>query len=317
MKVGASGTVNDVDCYIDGSLQTQTSGSTRAINTGTTAFYVGADSASATNDPMNGDLDIFRVFNDELTADEITWLYNSGNGRSYTDIAGTDYSSTILADNPLFYYRLGEISGTTAYDEVAASSNGTYYNTPSLGQTGAISGDSNKSVLFEQANNEYAETLTLSSETSLLPCTIEFFIKQSGSSDGNAGIFMYRSGSNTASGLNLKTANKLGYHWRDQSNTWGYSSGPTLSDNTWYYVALVVESTKATFYVIEEDGTLTTAVNSVTHSALDCSGDGWYIARDPYSIRYFQGYLDEIAIYDQALSQSTLVAHAAAAGYSS
>jgi len=82
-------------------------------------------------------------------------------------------------------------------------------------------------------------------------------------------------------------------------------------------VALVVESTKATFYVIEEDGTLTTAVNNVSHSALDCSNDGWHIALDSGYTRYFQGYIDEVAIYDQALSQSTLVAHAAAAGYTS
>jgi hypothetical protein len=227
------------------------------------------------------------------------------------------YRSAVLADNPLFYYRLGESSGTTAYDEVAASSNGTYYNTPTLGQTGAVSGDSDTTVLFEQANYENAETLTLSSETSLLPCTIECFIKPSGASDSYAGIVFYRSGSNSASGLNIRGTDlgKLGYHWRGQSNTFGYSGGPTLSDNTWYYVALVVESTKATFYVIEEDGTLTTAVNTVSHSALDCSNDGWYIARDSGYTRYFQGYIDEVALYDQALSQSTLVAHAAAAGF--
>lgn len=225
------------------------------------------------------------------------------------------YRSAVLADNPLFYYRLGESSGTTAYDEVAASSNGTYFNTPTLAQAGNISGDTDTSVLFEQANNEYAETLTLSSETSLLPCTIECFIKLSGASDTYAGIVFYRNVNANASGLNIKesTLGKLGYHWGDLH--WGYSGGPTLSDNTWYYVALVVESTKATFYVIEEDGTLTTAVNNVSHSALDCSGDGWQIASDPYGSRYFQGYLDEVAIYDQALSQSTLVAHAAAAGF--
>ena len=146
-------------------------------------------------------------------------------------------------------------------------------------------------------------------------------MKTSGASDNDAGIVFYRSGSNSASGLNMRGAStsvrRLGYHWRDQSGTWGFSAGPTLSDNTWYYVALVVESTKATFYVIEEDGTLTTAVNSVSHSALDCSNDGWHFARDPLFTRYFQGWLDEIAIYDQALSQSTVVAHAAAAGFSS
>ena len=230
---------------------------------------------------------------------------------------GTSYKDTILADNPLFYYRLGEASGTNAYDEVATTNNGTYYNTPTLGQTGAISGDSNTSVKFEEANSEYAETVTLSSETSLLPCTIECFVKIDGASDAWAGIVFFR-GTGSASGLNIKSNDqgKLGYHWNNTS-VYQYGSAPTLSDDTWYYVALVVESTKATFYVIEEDGTLTTAVNTTSHAALDASSNGWKIALDDATTRYFNGTIDEVAIYDQALSQSTVVAHAAAAGYTS
>ena len=239
------------------------------------------------------------------------------------DAGATSYKATVLADNPLFYYRLGEASGDTSgnmYDEVATSNNGTYYNTPTLGQTGAISGDSNTAVKFKEASTEYAETVTLSSETSLLPCTIECFVKTDGASDSNAGIVFYRETNAQASGLNIlgSTLGKLGYTWNDASNTYTWPSGPTLSDDTWYYVALVVESTKATIYVIDESGTLTTpAVNSVSHSALNCSGDGWNIARDTASLRYFQGTLDEVALYDQALSQSTVVAHAAAAGFES
>ena len=117
--------------------------------------------------------------------------------------AAANYRSTIMEDNPLFYYRLGEASGTTPYDEVAAASNGTYYNTPDLGQTGAISGDSNTSVKFKEASSEYADTVTLTSETSLLPCTIECFIKTDGASDSYAGILFAR-GTVNASGLNLR-----------------------------------------------------------------------------------------------------------------
>ena len=306
--------------YLDGvQVAGSASETSQAIDTDMSEIRVGADQSNGISNYFNGLLDDVAFWSDELTLNEITWLYNSGSGRSYSAVAAADYRSTVLADSPLFYYRLGESSGSTAYDEVAASSNGTYYNTPTLAQAGNISGDTDTSVLFEQANNEYAETLTLSSETSLLPCTIECFIKVSGASDDNAGIVFYRTVNTTASGLNIRgtTLGKLGYHWNGASSTYGYTGGPTLSDNTWYYVALVVESTKATFYVIEEDGTLTTAVNTLSHSALDCSGDGWQIASDPYGSRYFQGYLDEVAIYDQALSQSTLVAHAAAAGYTS
>ena len=231
---------------------------------------------------------------------------------------GTSYRSTVLADNPLFYYRLGEASGTDAYDEVAAGNNGTYYNTPDLGETGAVSGDSNTSVKFKEASSEYATTVTLT-ETSLLPCTIECFVKLDGASDGNAGIVFYRATNAQASGLNLYgSSTKLGYHWNGSSATYGFSSGPTLADNTWYYVALVVEATQATIYTIEENGTLATpAVNTTTHTALDASGDHWLIGLDDATTRYFQGTIDEVAIYDQALSQSTLVAHAAAAGFTS
>lgn len=295
--------------YRDGVLQNTTSASATTFNPD--SMGIGQDGNGS--NVIVGGVDEVAVYNAALTATELLAHYTAGAGA---------YRGTILADNPLFYYRLGESSGaTTAYDEVATAANGTYYGSPTFGQTGAISGDSNTSVKFKEADSDYAQALTLSSETSLLPCTIECFMKTDGASDTNAGIVFYRSGSNTASGLNMYGAStsvrRLGYHWRDQSGTWGFSTGPTLSDNTWYYVALVVESTKATFYVIDESGTTTTAENSVSHSGLDCSNDGWRFARDSSYTRYFQGWLDEIAIYDQALSQSTLEAHAAAAGFSS
>ena len=230
----------------------------------------------------------------------------------------TDYRATVLADNPLFYYRLGEASGTDAYDEVATANNATYHNTPALGQTGAISGDSNTAVKFDESSAEYAETVTLSSETSLRPCTIECFVKIDGASDAWAGIVFYRGTNADASGLNIKDSvqGKLGYHWNNTS-VYSYDGAPTLANNTWYYIAFVLEHDKATFHVIEEDGTRTTTVNTTSHAALDASNDGWFIGKDSAGTRYFNGTIDEVAIYDQALSQSTVVAHAAAAGYTS
>ena len=315
----------EIKLYYDGTAQSSSStisnNKDQASNFTSSTLFIGANSTG--NEEITADLDTFAIFSDELTQDEITWMYNSGNGRSYSDVSGaTDYRSTILADNPLFYYRLGESSGaTTAYDEVATASNGTYYNTPTLGQTGAVSGDSNTCVLLEQANSEYVEGVTLSSQTSLLPCTMECFIKLSGASDSNAGIFFYRSGSYSASGLNIRGGNfgSLGYHWKEATFSWQFNSGITLSADTWYYVALVVKSTQAKFYVIDESGTLTTAEKNETHSSLDCSNDGWHLGRDPitWNARYFEGYIDEAALYNQELSQSTIVAHAAAAGFSS
>ena len=100
LKVMDSGYVGDLEMYVDGSLQTGITGSnltSTAINTGTDLFFVGQSIQSTETYYFNGDVDILRVFNDELTADEITWLYNSGNGRSYSDISGGG-SSIILEE---------------------------------------------------------------------------------------------------------------------------------------------------------------------------------------------------------------------------
>src|SRR5215831_14920886 len=48
------------------------------------------------------------------------------------------YSSAVLADHPVAYYRLGETSGTTAVDSSGNGSNGTYVGGVALGQPGAL-----------------------------------------------------------------------------------------------------------------------------------------------------------------------------------
>ena len=65
----------------------------------------------------------------------------SGGGGSYRD--------AVLADSPAGYWRLGETSGTTAADTSGNGRTGSYLNTPTLGQAGALTGDSNTSVGFD------------------------------------------------------------------------------------------------------------------------------------------------------------------------
>ncbi|MDD5041928.1 MAG: carbohydrate binding domain-containing protein [Candidatus Peribacteraceae bacterium] len=62
--------------------------------------------------PVDGAMDSFSYLNRVLTADEITWLYNAGNGRVYKDIgiAGTNGSG--LKTNLVSWWDLGENAGT-------------------------------------------------------------------------------------------------------------------------------------------------------------------------------------------------------------
>ena len=91
LKIMDSGFVRDLEMYVDGSSQTRVAAANldfTTINTGTDEFSVGKNIQATTTNYFNGDIDILRIFNDELTADEITWLYNSGIGRSYSDVSG-------------------------------------------------------------------------------------------------------------------------------------------------------------------------------------------------------------------------------------
>jgi len=62
------------------------------------------------------------------------------------------YPYSVIADNPVAYWRLGEPNGTTAVATIGP--NGTYENTPTLGVTGLTGQDNDTAVTFDRTQNE-------------------------------------------------------------------------------------------------------------------------------------------------------------------
>ncbi len=58
------------------------------------------------------------------------------------------YYNSIMSLSPMAYWRLGESSGTTAFDETGTH-HGTYVNNPTLGESGLLVGDGDTAVTFE------------------------------------------------------------------------------------------------------------------------------------------------------------------------
>src|SRR5438105_4551295 len=58
----------------------------------------------------------------------------------------TNYRDEVLADLPSAYWRLGEATGTAAADASGNGLSGTYQNAPTLGVSGALTGDSDTAV---------------------------------------------------------------------------------------------------------------------------------------------------------------------------
>lgn len=69
-----------------------------------------------------------------------------------TTSPGGNYSSVVSADNPFSYWRLGENSGTTATNEIAGEVDGSYDGSPTLGVPGLIALDNDTAVAFDGTN---------------------------------------------------------------------------------------------------------------------------------------------------------------------
>jgi hypothetical protein len=94
----------------------------------------------------------------------------------------SDYKTEVLALGPVGYWRLGEASGTNAADELSTN-DGTYTNTPTLGQVGSLALDTDTAVLFASASSEYVTMgdIALFDFEYNLPFSVSAWVKTSSS----------------------------------------------------------------------------------------------------------------------------------------
>lgn len=218
-------------------------------------------------------------------------------------VVGTDYRSTILADSPVAYYRLGESSGTTASDETG-SYDATYTNSPTLGEDGVISGDASTSVSLASASNQYAEIDSNLSITAY-PFTIEAWVKTTATADSTVGSFVVNTTNNQMFALRVDAS---GYAYTYARNTSGVLAESTtaVNDGDWHHiVAVFAASNDRTIYVdgyAEDTHTAAVTLPAINRFSIGRMGD-----TSPGS--YFNGTVDEVAVYDTALSASTIASH--------
>lgn len=149
-------------------------------------------------------------------------------------------------------------------------------------------------------NTSYAETAPINSLGTTNHFTITAWVKPVGIQNDYTGIVFTTNGG--ASGLDFKSNNRLGYHWNGNSGTWSWNNAPFTNTGEWNFVALVITPDSATIYC---NGVGKTRV--AAHGAVDMTEAGFRIGRDRgYTDRNFNGWMDEVAIYNRALSQNEI-----------
>jgi hypothetical protein len=103
-------------------------------------------------------------------------------------------------------------------------------------------------------------------------------------------------------GFCFSAGGQLGYRW-NLDTTGSFESGLVPPANQWSMVALVIEPTMATLY-LGTSGSLTNVVNPIPHIIEAAWGLGALIGCDgtQQAARTFQGVIDEVAMFDKALS---------------
>ena len=224
--------------------------------------------------------------------------------------ASANYSSTVLADGPVSYWRLGEQSGTTALDIGTGANNGTFTGGYTLGVNGAIVSDTNDAVGFngstgyvsvpDKANLDLTGDMTLEmwAKPGLLNGTTQTVL-QKGTSASSAGTgWQYR--------ISINSAN----HWKGIIfvGTTSYEiidNTDTLSTSRWDYLALVRSGSTLTFYV-NGQSVGSAAVSGATNTTTGMLAFG---RAGGYSNYYLNGSVDEVAIYSAALTVSQVQNH--------
>jgi hypothetical protein len=212
----------------------------------------------------------------------------SGDPVSSGGAAAEDYQALILGDAPIAYWRLEEAEGPVA--QAAAGDPGAYTGSPALGQAGPIEGS--RAVALD-GDGDWIDVADLQLTGDF---TIEgwvFFCENDISND-DALV------GNPDGGANLNFFAARYRLWTGEFDVTEIEE--PLEIARWYHLAAVRNAGEVVLYVDAEPAARGDFADVFPVSALGNSGDGT-----------LAGVLDEVAIYDHALSAKQLAAHAAAA----
>lgn len=224
-----------------------------------------------------------------------------------TLVTPTKYAAVAADAGPVGYWRLDEASGTTAYDywggRDGTANAGVTVNQPGP-RPAAQKGfdDTNAAYVLNGTGGKVViPPLNLNKATA----TIVAWIKPEGAQMDYAGVVFSRGAA--VSGIDYKgSTDQLGYHWNDAANTYSWDSGLYPEHGQWNFVALVVEPAQATMHLDSGTGFgLQAAVNAVTHGPSAFDGT-LQLGQDGTSGRLFKGAIDEVTVYDRALSEAEI-----------
>src|SRR2546423_9320988 len=231
----------------------------------------------------------------------------------------SNYSNAVLADSPIGYYRLGEASGSTAYDASGNVRDAIINGTVVPGIKGAIVKDLDTAMLFD-GNNTGGGTGYIdvpASVTQGANVTVECWFKLTSITFtsyprpiANDNVGSSKKG--VEIGINAGGSGGVFANLGFTGSSIKVGGGGQLLIGVWYHVAVTYDGTTAILYlngqnIAQNTPSLTLATGTFAYD----------IGRNPsYTNDYVPGAIDEVAFYSTALSATRILAHYNAGIYS-
>jgi hypothetical protein len=240
-----------------------------------------------------------------VTTPSATSLANAPNDQ-YTFVT---YAATINADTPAIFWRLGDAGGPTVVDASVNARHGTYSGTGVVyGVAGALLNDTDKAVTLDGVAGAIQEASGAGVPVGSGARSLEIWFKTTTATAQplfNYGIAGVRSQfSAYLFGNQVQVS--------DGTETLTFTAANSLSDGVWHH--LVVTYDGATSIAVYVDGSSVSsaqATSGVLATVLDLTG--LEVGRDnALAPVFFNGTLDEAAVFAAALSPAQVAAHFAA-----
>lgn len=207
------------------------------------------------------------------------------------------YHTHVLEHSPKAYWRLGEASG-----DFADSSGNSHTGTPGGGITYGVVGAlvvPNRAIILNGSSGFVSATDHADLDLGDGPLTIEAWVKKAAHGSSMAivakGVNAYQ--------LRYSAANKLQFVKENVSNI--VSSTVTILDTAWHHVAVTKNGAASLLYIDGVDVT-----DTVTDATLADTATDLYVGRRGGAAdEWFNGSVDEVAIYDTVLSAAEILAH--------
>ncbi len=242
---------------------------------------------------------------DQATAE----IYNQSEPRWDGYFKPVDNEMIDEASSPLAFFRLGERTGSVAYEgpePLAGGNNGTYLSGPTLGADSAIADSDNKAIRLDGTNDSVNLTDSWDPASySSSGYSIEFWIKPRANQNGLTRYVFSRFNGSNGVYVFRNSAGKLVLGSRRGGNIFHVTSTASPSTGAWHHVVGILNGNMSTLYV-DNVATSTNFGQSVFPNAAVSTPNrlGNYPAAG-----FLEADLDTLSIYGRALPAGEIAQH--------